>query len=476
METNNTPENGTTEDNPKVAVKSTFIDFLDNVKKFLRVTLSIRRGTDFHGTVEEVKRNIVFTGPNIWILICSIFIASIGLNVNSTAVIIGAMLISPLMGPIIGVGLSAGTNDIPLLKRSFKNFGIMVAVSLITSFAYFYFTPLSEAQSELLARTKPTLLDVMVAIFGGIAGIIAGSRSEKANVIPGVAIATALMPPLCAAGYGLAKFDLQFFSGAFYLFVLNSIFIALSTLLIVRYLNFPVTNFVDPAGEKKVKRAITVATLIIIIPSGFIFWNIIQESIFKGKAEAFITQHMDFESTKVVSKKVVYNDSSSTIEVFLIGEIIPEKRIKKLEERMKNAGLEKTKLKISQAKDESNHIAGMLSEKIKAGIIEDLYTKNEEVIQSKEKQIIFLEQQLLSYKVNDINHDDLQNELRAIYEKMDHFSYAKMLSGDFNSKPDTVFTFVVKWKYNTDQASLNNHLSKYLSARLKLEKVKIINE
>jgi uncharacterized hydrophobic protein (TIGR00271 family) len=479
METNNTISENPEDNNSKTEVKSTFLEFLDKVKQFLRVRLSIRNGTDFQGTIDEVKSNIVFTGPNIWILICSIFIASIGLNVNSTAVIIGAMLISPLMGPIIGIGLSAGTNDVKLLKRSFKNFGIMVAVSLAASFAYFYFTPLSEAQSELMARSKPTLLDVMVAVFGGIAGIVAGSRSEKASVIPGVAIATALMPPLCAAGFGLAKFDLEFFSGAFYLFLLNSVFIALSTLFVVRYLNFPIANYVNPIREKNVKRGIMIATTIIVIPSAFIFFGIIQESIFKGKAEGFITQYMDFESTKVVSKNITYSDTSSTIEVFLIGEIIAQKSIVKLESQLKEFGLEKTKLKISQAKDESSNIAGILGEKVRAGIIEDLYVKNEELIQSKEQQINFLEQQLLSYKINDIDHDDFKNELKAINEKIDHFSYAKMISDGFKSKPDTVFTFIIDWD-NTlsgkDRVVMQDQLSKYLQARFKLKKIKIISE
>lgn len=477
MEANNPTDPSANSDNQ--AVKSSFSTFLSNFKKSFRSTLSIRQGTDYSGTINEVKSNIVFNGPNIWILICSIIIASIGLNLNSTAVIIGAMLISPLMGPIIGIGLSSGTNDIPLLRKSFKNFGIMVVVSLATSFAYFYFTPLGEAQSELLARTKPTLLDVMVAVFGGVAGIIAGSRSEKANVIPGVAIATALMPPLCAAGYGLAKFDIEFFSGAFYLFLLNSIFIALSTLLVVRYLKFPIASFVDPKKEKRAKRLITVATLIVIIPSGFIFWNIIQESIFKSKADAFVTQYMDFESTKVISKNIQYSDTLSVIEVFLIGEIITDNRIDELNSQMKNVGLEKTKLRISQAKDESSSIAGKLSEKVKAGIIEEIYVKNEKMLQSKDLQIDFLEQQLVQYKTNDIDHDQFKGELQAIYENIDQFSYAKMVTGNFNTKADTVFTFLVKWNESIsdlEQGSKNKQLANYLKARLKYKKVKIINE
>ncbi|WP_346860462.1 DUF389 domain-containing protein [uncultured Draconibacterium sp.] len=209
------------------------------IRRFLRSVLSINDGTDIPATIEGIKRDIGFRGPTAWILIFSIFIASIGLNINSTAVIIGAMLISPLMGPILGIGLSIGTNDFETLVRSLKNLGIAVSIALFTSTLYFIITPLTIEQSELLARTKPTILDVMVALFGGFAGILAGSRKEKTNVIPGVAIATALMPPLCTAGYGLATLKLSYFFGAFYLFFINSVFISLATFLVVRYLKFP---------------------------------------------------------------------------------------------------------------------------------------------------------------------------------------------------------------------------------------------
>ncbi len=189
--------------------------------RFASALLSIREETDYEKTREGIVKDVSFRGHTVYILICSIFIASIGLNLNSPAVIIGAMLIAPLMGPILGTGLALGTNDDELLIKSLKNFGVMVSISLITSTVYFILTPLVEYQPELLARTKPTTLDIFVAIFGGIAGIVAGSRKEKNNVIPGVAIATALMPPLCTAGFGLATGNWPFFFGAFYLFLLN---------------------------------------------------------------------------------------------------------------------------------------------------------------------------------------------------------------------------------------------------------------
>jgi uncharacterized hydrophobic protein (TIGR00271 family) len=204
-----------------------------------------------YNTIETIKKGIEFKGTNLWVLIFAIFIASIGLNVNSTAVIIGAMLISPLMGPIMGLGLGLGIYDFELIKKSLKNLTIAVVISLTTSSLYFLLTPLREAQSEILARTYPTIWDVFIAFLGGLAGIIAITRKDKGNAIPGVAIATALMPPLCTAGYGIASGNFLFFLGAFYLFFINSVFISLSTFLIVRFLKFPQINFVDLKLEKK---------------------------------------------------------------------------------------------------------------------------------------------------------------------------------------------------------------------------------
>jgi len=187
----------------------------------------------------SIRDGVVFKGTNLWVLMMAILIASIGLNVNSTAVIIGAMLISPLMGPIMGIGYGAGIYDFDLIKRGLKNLGIAAFISLLTSTLYFLASPLSEAQSELLARTTPTIWDVLIALFGGLAGIIATTRKEKTIVIPGVAIATALMPPLCTAGYGIATGSAHYFFGAFYLFFINCVFIAFSTLLVVASMRLP---------------------------------------------------------------------------------------------------------------------------------------------------------------------------------------------------------------------------------------------
>ena len=199
-------------------------------RKFLKEYLDLHRSKeDEQVTVEYIRNGVEFKGTNLWILIFATVIASLGLNVNSTAVIIGAMLITPLMGPIMGIGLSIGLNDFELMKRSLKSYAVTTLFSVVTATLYFLFTPLDEVQSELLARTSPTIYDVLIALMGGLAGIVALATKEKGNVIPGVAIATALMPPLCTAGFGLATGNLLYFLGAFFLYFIDSVFISLAT-------------------------------------------------------------------------------------------------------------------------------------------------------------------------------------------------------------------------------------------------------
>lgn len=468
------------EEKIKEEVKSSSIAYYKVLWRFLRTMLSIREGTDTSKTTEEIKKNIVFKGPSIWILICSVFIASIGLNVNSTAVVIGAMLISPLMAPIIGIGLSIGTNDFTLLTRSLKNFAIMVIVSLVTSYIYFNITPLSEVQSELFARTKPTLLDVLLAIFGGLAGIIAGSRDEKNNVVPGVAIATALMPPLCTAGYGLATGHLDFFYGAFYLFIINSVFICLATFVVVRYLKFPMAEFINPDREKKVKMLIYGITLVIILPSGFTFYTVVKESVFKAKAETFISDVFNLPATKVMSKTIEYDGDKQIIEVFLIGEILQESTIEYYRSQLADFEIPDAKLVVHQAKDASGDIKTQLQNELKGDILEDLYRKNEEVIIAKNKEIEELKAQLQSYQSADINYKDLQSELAVQYSDIESFSYATMKDGNLAKvNPTEVFTFIVKWKSHMTQEAIakqEDQLQRYLKVRLKKDVVRVISE
>ena len=267
--------------------------------------LNITDNAQPEDTIRGIERDIDFRGFNVWILILAIFIASIGLNVNSTAVIIGAMLISPLMGPIMGLGLSVGISDWSMLKRSFRSLAIAVSVSLLTSSLYFAITPLSDAQSELLARTSPNLLDVFIAFFGGLAGILAGSRKEKNNVVPGVAIATALMPPLCTAGYGIGTGQWQFAIGAFYLFLINSIFISISTFMVVRLLRFPAKELADSKKQKKLRGYISLFAVITMVPAVWVFYNTVVESLYNRRIDAFVNEIVSYDGTEIVKKYLI---------------------------------------------------------------------------------------------------------------------------------------------------------------------------
>ena len=264
-----------------------------NLKNLVLLIINIQDTTDVEGTISSVKAGIRIKGYNIWILVSSSILACIGLDTNSAAVIIGAMLISPLMSPILGIGLSVGINDRETLLDALYNFLLAVGISLLTAFLYFLITPFGEETPEIMARTKPTLLDVGVAFFGGVAGIVAGSRMDKTNAIPGVAIATALMPPVCVAGFGLAQGELNVFGGAFYLFFLNAVFISVSTFLIVRFLEFPV---VKPTGRRFFRQLslwMVVFVAIVVIPATLIFIEVIRQTNFTSSYKAFVTDYID---------------------------------------------------------------------------------------------------------------------------------------------------------------------------------------
>lgn len=298
--------------------------------------------------VASITKGIHFKGINLWTLAFAIFIASIGLNVNSTAVIIGAMLISPLMGPIMGIGLGIGINDLDLVKRALANLFVAVLISVGVSTLYFKITPLHEAQSELLARTMPTIWDVFIAFVGGLAGIVAGTRKEKTNVIPGVAIATALMPPLCTAGFGLATGNISYFFGAFYLFFINSVFICLSTFLIVRYLKFKRKQFEDPGREKRLTRTMALLVFITIVPSIYLAYRIVRQSVFEAAANTYVREEFTFPNTQVVNKSFIFEGPKPTIDLLLIGEELNKATLDTLRSHLTKYKLDSTRLVVHQ--------------------------------------------------------------------------------------------------------------------------------
>ncbi len=301
---------------------------------------------DLAKVIENVDRGVEYKGTNLWILVFAIFIASLGLNVNSTAVVIGAMLISPLMGPIIGLGLGMAINDFQLLRKSLFNYVFALVVGLITSTIYFSLSPLSDASSEILSRTSPNIYDVLIALFGGFAGMLAVSSRNKGNVIPGVAIATALMPPLCTAGYGIANGNLAYLSGALYLFIINTVFISLSTLITAKYLKFPIKALAEKSDELVARRVMWGVTLLTLLPSVYFGYDIVVQSQFRRRADKFVDAEAVFPNDYLLKKTI--DSPSRTIRLTYGGEFIPEAKIDELKAKMPTYQLSDAKLEIRQ--------------------------------------------------------------------------------------------------------------------------------
>jgi uncharacterized hydrophobic protein (TIGR00271 family) len=297
--------------------------------------------------LDNVVRNTSFRGANLWILACAIVVASVGLNVNSTAVIIGAMLISPLMGPIVGAGFALGTYDFALLKKSGKNLLIATVVSLIVSTLYFLISPFKDAQSELLARTSPNIYDVLIAFFGGLVGVIAITRAEKGNPIPGVAIATALMPPLCTAGYGLAMGNYAYFLGALYLYTINCFFIGIATFVIVKYLNYPLVNHVNKIKQKQIRNTISMLIILLLVPSIYFAYQMIREKKFRARVDNFIKTEFTEKGQMVVHKKVAVFPTSK-IELAFLTKQFSNNEVASLQNKLAQYKLPNTRLVILQ--------------------------------------------------------------------------------------------------------------------------------
>ena len=301
---------------------------------------------DLKTVITNIETGVVFRGTNLWILIFAIFVASLGLNVNSAAVIIGAMLISPLMGPIMGMGLGVGINDLRLLRKSMYNFSIATVVALSTSTVFFLISPLSDAHSELLARTSPTIYDVLIALFGGFAGMVATLSKQKGNVIPGVAIATALMPPLCTAGYGIATLQLTFVFGAFYLFIINTVFIALATFIIVRITHFPLLNIQDVKADKLAQRIVWLIVVITLVPSLYFGYDVVERQKFTDNANRFINNEAHFPNDYLLKKEI--DAAEKRVTLVFGGKEISSDQIELLKSELKKYNLAMANLEVKQ--------------------------------------------------------------------------------------------------------------------------------
>lgn len=400
---------------------------------YLNELFNLQKGEDDKDkTLDSVKNNISFTGANLWILACAILVASIGLNVNSTAVIIGAMLISPLMGPIVGSGFALGIYDFALLRKSLRNLFIATLAGLVVSFIYFYISPFKEAQSEILMRTEPNIYDVLIAFFGGLVGVIAVTRLEKGNPIPGVAIATALMPPLCTAGYGLSIGDAKFFFGSIFLYSINCVFICIATFVIVKFLKYP-SKEIDINQRKKVKYSITLIVFLMLIPSGYFAYNLYEQQKFSQSVNDFIDEEFTFKYNTVIYKKTSFGSDPKTIELAFISNL-PDTTIENARSQMVKYGLKGTKLTVIQD-------TNVNMKKLKSDILNEV--KSSEIqFSEKDAKIKLLEDSIAK---NNYDNEQILKEVNSLYPEIRSISIANHI---FYTENDTMEFKVPVFIYN----------------------------
>lgn len=396
-----------------------FRTLMQNIGQYLKALVNISDHIDPQAAVENIHQNIRFRGPNVLILMCAILIASLGLNVNSTAVIIGAMLISPLMGPILGMGLALGTNDLNLFKASLRNWGVMVVISILVATVYFVLSPLEmESPTELLARTTPTIYDVLIALFGGIAGILETARKEKGTVLSGVAIATALMPPLCTVGYGISQLNLAYTFGALYLFCINSVLIAVATFVMVRWMRFPIEQEEDKQKQQKRTRWITVLIILFVVPSFYTGYQVIHENNIKRAANKFIAANKTIGKSYIFDHKLNNNTRPATLELFVAGDQLEKEQEATLLASAEEYGFRAEQIVIRQ------DVASDGTPLDEQAIVRDIFENTEQRVQAQKHKNDSLQALLNALQGQQIPTQQLVQEINSQYPSIESCTLA----------------------------------------------------
>lgn len=433
------------------------------IRTFIKI-FNLHEGEDDRSkTLEIIKQNVNFTGSNLWILACAIIVASVGLNVNSTAVVIGAMLISPLMGPIVGAGFALGIYDFDLLKKSLRNLALSTIIGLVFSTLYFYISPFKDVQSEILSRTSPNIYDILIAFFGGIVGVIAVTRVEKGNPIPGVAIATALMPPLCTAGFGLATANWSYFLGATYLYCINCVFIGIATFLIIKYLKYPPKKQVDEKQQKQVRYIITMLILVMLIPSAYLAYSLYGEQQLKKNIELFLKEEFVENGYTIVYKKTDLNSLNKKIELGFLSKRFDKEEIESYNKKLKKYHLGNTKLVILQ--DSTDRLLTL-----KGDILNEI--KGSQKIDDRDIKIAKLENQIALNRFDEVN---IFKESKILFPTIEKFSIA---NHNFLVPKDSVYkeTVVIISSKNPLAEKDKTKLEEWLKAKLNLKKITILQE
>ncbi len=448
-------------------------DFFEDWKQRLAVYFDLSGDLIPQADAEQVIREgVSFRGTNIIILIIAIFIASLGLNTNSTAVIIGAMLISPLMGPIIGIGLAVGIHDFELMKRSFRNLLVAALFSIATSCVYFLISPVNEGHSELLARTSPTIYDVFIGFFGGAAGILAIGSRVKGNVIPGVAIATALMPPLCTVGYGLATFQMNYFFGALFLFFINSVFIACATTVGVKLMKYHIKDFSNPQRARRVRNLVYTIAILTMIPACYLTWRMFQQSAFNSNCERFVEQQFNFDGTQVLHSSAVMKGNSKTLTVSLIGKVLPQDSlVLALTDRLPDYHLGGTRLKIIQGDNNDNMFDATQAT---STMLRDMYQVTQNTINSQRETIDSLRALNAAIIRNDTIGAAISPELKVLFPEISDVAVTRAIVSKVDDRElDTLNIVLVNYQRPMSLAQ-NQKFRQYLEARLSIKSIKIV--
>ena len=441
--------------------------FIQNLTTLVRDTLNLNGHIDTEAAERSIRNNIEFKGPNAWILAVAVIIASVGLNVNSIPVVIGAMLISPLMGPIFGLGLGLGVSDIQLMKSSGKNLLVMVSISLVVAFLYFVITPLSLSNpTELLARTSPTFYDVLIALFGGFAGILEQCRKEKGTVFSGVAIATALMPPLCTAGYGLACGEMSYFLGALYLFVINCTFIMMATYVGVKYFRFRPTEFQDETIGKRTKRLTTALIIIFIIPSIWSAVILIQQNNFDVNATSFAEHRSSYGKSILYDYKIDHKDNT-TLTLFFTGETLSERDKDELYSVAAEYDIAKEQIQIRDY---------AMEDKSDMNAFKDIYEKKESIISAKEQEIVMLKNELDKIRSSELEYDRISKEIFSIKSSVSDVTITRGQSFNRDSTAGNSIIYVTVTSADSIATDELDELEEWLKVRLNTGTVEVMQQ
>jgi uncharacterized hydrophobic protein (TIGR00271 family) len=434
------------------------------VKHIMRERFSLHDDKAEDTEIEaRIRDGVELRGATPWVLIFAIFVASVGLNVNSTAVIIGAMLISPLMGPIMGAGLGVAVYDFDLVKRSLTNLGIATFISLVVSALYFSLTPLQQTQSELLARTSPTIWDVLIALFGGLAGIVGITRQEKSNVIPGVAIATALMPPVCTAGFGIATGQWQFAGGALYLYAINCVFISLATVVGIRALRLRRHGFANQKTEKRVKATLLALALITSVPSGYLALDLVRQEVFRAKAQEFVDREFIFDKSQLVDTKI--DPDKRIIDLSILGEPISPEALHHIEAKLATANLEGTKLVLHQAGENRIDLTAL-----KSSLLSDLLRESQDTVKRRDTQVQNLKAELAARDAILGQANGIFKELRQLYPEVTRVLLADGVSVTSEESKEKVVYITITTRIAMSK-EIHQRTEDWLKVRLNLNSI-----